>query len=584
MLAACGGGSTHTTTVPQSSVNASGSNVQFSLLIPNAATPSATSRKPAYVSPSTLSGTIQVNGGVLQELDLSAGSTACTTVSGGRACIIATVAPIGSDTFSLVLYDGAFTGGVHTGTALSRASNFSSNVTEGSANVSLPLILGGIPASVDVTAGGTLTAGTATTLPLIVTAYDAQNNVIVGGAGYVDPSGAPLLTVAMAITTSQVTLHDGPQSGSSIAITSPADVTTLQLNAPATILGIPFHVTNGSGVVLPKHTSQVVAVNGTLTPTLLAAQFTEMPDYEYFAPMDASQATGMPNGFVFSSGTQSYGDYLGYFDSSTETLNWCQFNLSFNLAAAAVDGGLAVSYNGDYLTDTPPYGVAFYPKSTFVTGSCNSGTRYANAVGHPVDLAYDHANHRLFEADNNYSLAYDTFNGAAFSVRQNVLGSSQNFFELTSYNGITSFLNGYARIEQYQSSYNTYPTSSSVLKSMAIGPDGAAYALDAANKHVWVKSSLPSTFLFSSGAFSGAVSSQVSNLAIGPDGNAYTSDAASLIESLAPSGATASVTLPSIGGNVGYIRAVLDGKNGYIYAWYDDGLHNGTQNVYRISH
>jgi sugar lactone lactonase YvrE len=80
------------------------------------------------------------------------------------------------------------------------------------------------------------------------------------------------------------------------------------------------------------------------------------------------------------------------------------------------------------------------------------------------------------------------------------------------------------------------------------------------------------------------LSTQPNNLAIGPDGRAYATDGASQIQAVTPAGAQATLIIPAPGGNVGFLKGIFDGHNGYLYAPYDDGLHAGREYFYRISY
>ena len=84
--------------------------------------------------------------------------------------------------------------------------------------------------------------------------------------------------------------------------------------------------------------------------------------------------------------------------------------------------------------------------------------------------------------------------------------------------------------------------------------------------------------------FTIAVSTLPYNLAIGPDGSAYTTDNASTIQGVSPAGVPSTVVIAPPGGNIGFLKGVFDGHNGFVYAYYDDGLHAGVEYVYRISY
>lgn len=587
---ACGGGH-GTVTPPAQSASAAqrNGNALFALTIPNAAQTQAGGRKPAFVSPSTLSGTIQVNGGTVTQLDLGSGAPNCSSYPGGRSCTIGVAAPIGSDTFSLVLYDGPYSGGMHTGTALSAASNFAATVTEGQSNVATGLILGGIPVQADVAVGGTFTGGQAATLPLVVTAYDADSNVIVGPAAYADASGTAVPLTISTSTTSQFTLHDGAQSGGSIAVAAPSDTVTLQLGAPATVLGTYLKV-QAAGSVLPNHaTNNFVAVSGALQSTLLATSVSFFPDDLYFAPSDSSVLTGVPNGFAFSINATGSG-VLGYFNSATEAFASCGYT-GYNLGVGAITNGIAIGFNGADNVDTPPTGVEYFPSGSLTGGGCSGGSSYTTNDEFSQSLSYDAVNGHLIEAGHTGLLYDDAFSSPNFSANNPQDNFNPNSpTNLISLGGTTYFILKTATNAIY--SFADVNTSTASVKSgatfvsLAAGEDGRIYGVDSTGHGTFVftsAGSAPATYT-PANSLSGSQAAQQFNLAIGPDGNAYSSDGASTIEAGTPGGSASTVTLPAPGGNVGYVRALFDGHNGFVYAYYDDGLHAGYQYVFRISH
>jgi hypothetical protein len=204
------------------------------------------------------------------------------------------------DACSITLYDA-------NSNTLGGASSFTITVTEGTNNVAIPLVLGGYPKFVDVSAS--LSALVPATVPLTVTAYDADHNIIIGPAPYVYANGSTspiLVKLPIAIHGNQVTLHDGAQSSNvSISVAGPTDSPTVQLSAPADILGIPFLVTDNYAVVLPAQNSQVVAIPGTLKATQVGTSF-DAADYTYFAQSNQNLATGAVDGFYYV-----YGDLGG---------------------------------------------------------------------------------------------------------------------------------------------------------------------------------------------------------------------------------------------------------------------------------
>jgi hypothetical protein len=69
-------------------------------------------------------------------------------------------------------------------------------------------------------------------------------------------------------------------------------------------------------------------------------------------------------------------------------------------------------------------------------------------------------------------------------------------------------------------------------------------------------------------------------LAIAPDGTAIAATASQTVENLPLTGGPTTLAIPSPSGT-GFIQAVFDGTNGYVYAAIEDSF--GTFNVVRIS-
>jgi len=620
VLAGCGGGGSHA--VPSAVSGSSGSSTQgaqgvarFTLTIPNRGVQIAgKGRTPQYVSASTLSASITATpGNIITNIDLSIASPLCTTITGGRACTLPVTAPIGSDHFSMVLYSGACTGGppcTPTGSPLSAASSFGPiTVTEGQTNVTAPLILGGIPAAVDVSAAG-LVSGTAATLPLTITAYDVSGNVIVGPAAYVDATGAAApLNVALGIVpyNNQVTLHDGAQSNTTISVAGPTDATSVQLSAPANVIGIPFVVTTPALAILPAHSSQIVAVSGALTATLLATSITDMPDYTLYAPMNVNSATGMVNGFVFDFGYQSNGGHIGFFNSNAvpENLNYCNVPiLQADAAVSPIDGGIAFAFSAGLFVDTSPWGLNWLPRADFTSVTCPAGTPYeTDTLGTPGSvvrsMAYDPVGHKLFTGGDtsttalglgvtvNPSLRYESFSGAALSADTLLVNNLANpIVSMINTNNRRFFLVGSGgNVVNTQSGVGA-PTTATIpgtnLYTIVAGYDGRAYTLDVRNKTVYAWDGTSAPIRYTTGAFVNSPPNRQWQLAMGPDGTAFVDNGARTVESLPPSGSSTSVTIPTVSGN-GLVDALFDGTNGYVYAVINDGLSNGTMNVVRIS-
>jgi hypothetical protein len=215
-LAACGGAGSHT-------LPSAASRVSVNIVLPHTATSAA--RRPAFIAPSVRSGTFSVNGGTPQVAELIAGAPGCTTSSSGLTCGVSVLAPVGSDTFAVALYDGANAGGALLGRGTATVT------VGGTPNQTVGITIGGVVASVLLSFANPAPAGgSAATLPLTVTALDADGNIILA-----DP-------YAQAIV-----LSDSDTSGatqlSATSVTSPAQAVTVAFNGTPSL-----HVTFSASV------------------------------------------------------------------------------------------------------------------------------------------------------------------------------------------------------------------------------------------------------------------------------------------------------------------------------------------------
>lgn len=187
-------------------------------------TPDATSsiagtgRRPRYISPSTASIAIVLNGsGTATFLNL-ADPAQCDAA---KKCSVSVAAPSGTDTFVVSAYSAAN----GTGALLSRAT-VQATITPNGTNV-VPVVLNGDVASIIVTlANGTPSLHQVTTDALTVIAKDAKNNTIVGPGGYLYP----------------ITLTDSDTSGHS-------SLTKTTLNGPGDTVALQYDGGYGSGSV-----------------------------------------------------------------------------------------------------------------------------------------------------------------------------------------------------------------------------------------------------------------------------------------------------------------------------------------------
>lgn len=267
--------------------NASG---KIAITIPSAATLSSRAHR-QYISPSTKSTTIALvaNGKTTQiaEADLTPTSSGCSATSAGTQCSVSFIAPTGSDTFLMTLYDQ--TGGK--GNVLATA-NIAATLSAG-AVTSVPVSLDGTPTAATVVLGASeLPVGTAGSTSVIVQATDADGNIIVGPGSFSSP-------LALAITGDA---HN-TLSLSTSSVTAPGQAITLKYNGGS---NVGSKITpSGSGLT---GTSATFAGSGG-TDTLFQYNDPSLipggGGYEYFSPEDVAAgpngtAAAVINGYGYS--------------------------------------------------------------------------------------------------------------------------------------------------------------------------------------------------------------------------------------------------------------------------------------------
>ena len=227
----------------------------LTLTFPRAGTPSLR-RHRTFLSPSASSVAIAVTGEPVVVADISQSSTQCTApapsaapssfgspppaAAAMRTCSIPVLAPVGSDTFTATLYDGANA----TGTVLGTGSATQSISTTFSVQISVS----GVPSSVAVSiTPATFTIGTAATATVSVAVSDADGNVISGT--YANPitltdsdaSGTfTLSTTAIASSTTAVQLtYSGAATPDSATISATAAGVVAANVTPQTVTAVP---------------------------------------------------------------------------------------------------------------------------------------------------------------------------------------------------------------------------------------------------------------------------------------------------------------------------------------------------------
>jgi hypothetical protein len=205
------------------------SQARFVITVP-AKTTASTSRRPQYVSPSTQSLTISVDGGTPVTQNLTPASPNCSTSAGGLECTATIAAPVGSDTFTVTTYDR--TGGA--GHVLSTAGTGAIAIVPGTA-ATVPIILAGVVATIALALNPkSLTTGTHAAAQLTVTAKDADGNTIVGPGGYENA----IALAKSGDTASEITLSasslPGPTAPITVTFNGGAVAETVTLTGSAT--------------------------------------------------------------------------------------------------------------------------------------------------------------------------------------------------------------------------------------------------------------------------------------------------------------------------------------------------------------
>lgn len=259
-LAACGGGGS--SPVPSAASGQHSSSALFNISIP---TNSTSARSPHYVSPNTQSLTIAVNGAapsVTQNVTSSSGG--CSLSGNTIACSVSVSAPVGSDTFTVVLYSGTNAGG-------SKLATGSVTAAIASAPTSVDITLDGVVDSVAISlANSSPYAGSPATIPVTVTAKDASGATIIAPGGY-----SPAIT----LTDSDASGHT---SLSTTSVTGPGTAVNLQYDGSAALTSATISASAGGTItkVTPvKLTPQIIenGGGGVAVVTIGSKTYAEVP-------------------------------------------------------------------------------------------------------------------------------------------------------------------------------------------------------------------------------------------------------------------------------------------------------------------
>jgi virginiamycin B lyase len=243
--------------------------VAFTIAIPAARAAAGKYRTPSYVSPSTQSMSIAINGGAPTNVNLGTGSPNCIGEP-ATSCTASASAPAGLDTIAVALWDNV--GGA--GNVLS-TKTITQTIYANSTNT-IGLTLNAVVSGIALVLGSpSVPAGATTSLPLTVNALDAKNNIIVGPGTYVDANGNPLainLTATQTTPTVQSPYTAGAATLSASSITTPSSTVMVTYDGGALLSTRIRATVSGTTSVAPTSTTL------TLTPTV----------YEYTTAIPAS--------------------------------------------------------------------------------------------------------------------------------------------------------------------------------------------------------------------------------------------------------------------------------------------------------
>ena len=325
-LAACGGGHAvpAVTSLPGSGTasNAASSSVRVTLKVPSLSSLQSL-RGPVWISPAAQSVVIGVtptnaNTVVKSAFNISPSSPVCTPAPNGRLCTLTIAAPVGSDVFSVDLYDGPvpssapLPGATSYGTPAPVPNHLGTTsvvatIAANSVNA-LQFTVGGLPATLVVTpativftpypyAAGGATPGTtpAPTAPAILTtnvyvsAQDADGVTIVGpdqyGSGITvslyggaSPSPAsPAVSIVGATNPTQVTLSS-PAQGQPLALQYN---TTIPYTTPLSLVATSNGIASATALVVNNVTLPPVSCTPQPDPTSLAVNFLNLDPANY---------------------------------------------------------------------------------------------------------------------------------------------------------------------------------------------------------------------------------------------------------------------------------------------------------------
>jgi hypothetical protein len=372
VLSACSGGGGRA--VPAPSTSASGGSTALTtanieITVPRAASANAHARTPAYLSSSTQSVTINVTPnlsttplpGFPMTANLTSTSSGCSSTQSGTLCVVPLTLAPGTYDATLSTFDGTNA----TGNKLSAAQDVPFTVVLNQTNT-IPLVLGGTPASMQIVAGTGVTVASLSVYTLAanstgtldVYGVDADGNTIIG-------AGAPTVTA----TTSSVT---------QIAITQPTatspNVVGVSTLSSSAIADVTLTITPASGAG-GSTLSKTAVVQASFVPLLYIASSqghvfdltgTEItvPGSAFATAFSGAGGTGLtydPNNGLLYATESTQGNTVGEilaFDRSgnLQTLNAADSSITPDVGGIVFDPISNLLYVGNESTAYDPSG------------------------------------------------------------------------------------------------------------------------------------------------------------------------------------------------------------------------------------
>lgn len=266
------------------------------------ATQTAGVRRRQYISPSTQSMTVSVDGATAQAYPLTRGSSGCTSGGAGTSysCNVSVSIPAGTHQATFNTYDGQNGAG-----NLLSTNSVPITVNPGKAN-SLSLTLNGVVNSIALSLlNPDPPAGSAQTIPLSINAYDADNNLIIGAGTY---GGGP------------IQLADSDTSGvtslSSTSVASAAAQITVTYNG-GTIPGGSATFSASLGTIQSSGSQNAVLMPGQHGGAPVPGRVSNyVPIHAYMGFASGGCEGGTPSSAVVQS-VLAYVEACGNFDTTT---------------------------------------------------------------------------------------------------------------------------------------------------------------------------------------------------------------------------------------------------------------------------